>query len=598
MILAVILLLFPVFGSIAQAQELFWAKRAGGHEYNDFGTGIAVDGSGNVYVTGNFQGTAHFELAAADGINLNSEGDYDLFVAKYSWSGTLLWAKRAGGTIIDYVTGIAVDGSGNVYVTGLFRDTATFGLGEPNQTILTSAGDYDLFVAKYDSTGGHFWAKRAGGHGYADSRSIAVDGSGNVYLTGRFGDTRPECGGFAFFGEGEQNETRLWSNNLTGEIFVAKYHTDGGLVWAQQAFNGDFSIGGLGVAVGGGGNVYVTGAFRGTARFGGLTLNSAGSDDIFMAKYNSAGTPLWAKRAGGISTDEGQGIAVDGSGNIYQTGTFEGTVTFDGTTLNSYGYGDIFVAKYSSLFTLPGHNIVAYPRPSPYPFDPKPPVKVTFAQVTGLGGITTMTGSQSGPTLPPGFQLGNPNVYLDIQTTATVVPPITVCIDYSGISFETENRLRLWHWTAGVPEDKTTSLDTANDIICGVTSSLSPFAILEATYQFVGFFPPVKTGPAEVNLVKAGSATPLKWQLRDKSGAFISDFAKYTNISYQEISCSGSTLLSDLGQPDSSGSSGLKVSGNQYHYNWKTEKNMKGKCYRLNVKLFDSDVHSADFQMW
>ena len=123
-----------------------------------------------------------------------------------------------------------MDGQGNSYVTGFFNDMATFGPGEPNETTLTSAGSGDIFVAKYASDGVLLWVKQAGGTDpdfFDLGFGITTDGQGNSYVTGRFADT-------ATFGPGEPNETTL-TDAGTGDIFVAKYASDGNLVWVKRA---------------------------------------------------------------------------------------------------------------------------------------------------------------------------------------------------------------------------------------------------------------------------------------------------------------------------------------------------------------------------
>jgi hypothetical protein len=322
-----------------------------------------------------------------------------------------------------------------------------------------------------------------------------------------------------------------------------------------------------------------------------------------VAKYDSAGTLVWVKQAGGIAQDGGLGIAVDRNGNSYVTGQiFQFPATFGAgepneTTLTGAGQEDIFVAKYISGETPTGENVTVTPVVDPNPVV-HGPVGVTFAEVTQTG-ITSVaiTSPPSGTPPPTGFTLGDPPVYFNITTGATFVPPITVCIKYTGITFADENMLRLFHQTGGVWEDVTTRLDIYSDIICGTSSSLSPFAPGKPSYKFAGFFNPVQNDSV-VNLAKAGSTIPLKWQLRAEGGGFVSALSAVTGIRYQERKCSDSTLLYDLVLADSTGNSGLKISGNQYHYNWKTAKNMAKKCYRLNVELFRFDVHSADFQMW
>ena len=329
LIAALSLCFIPPMSPALRAQDLVWAKRAGGTSV-DFGFGIAVDGSGNSYVTGRFGGSATFGPGESNETTLT--GADGIFVAKYDASGDLVWAKRAagGGTGSDVGFGIAVDGSGNSYVTGHFFGSATFGPGEINETTLTTAGFFsDIFVAKYDASGDLVWAKRAGGTRTDSGNGIAVDGSGNSYVTGLFEDS-------ATFGPGESNETTLTgagSDDLADDIFVAKYDASGDLVWAKRAGGTSIDFG-EGIAVDGSGNSHVTGQLRGSATFGPgetneTTLTTAGFfSDIFVAKYDASGDLVWAKRAGGTSFDFGSGIAVDGSGNSYVTGGSSGLATF------------------------------------------------------------------------------------------------------------------------------------------------------------------------------------------------------------------------------------------------------------------------------
>jgi hypothetical protein len=214
-----------------------------------------------------------------------------------------------------------------VLVTGYFRESADFG-----GTTLTSAGEYDVFVAKYDAAGNVLWAKSAGGESEVTAGSgVATDGLGNVFLTGAFG-------GSATFGD----------STLTSagdrEVFVAKYHAFGNVLWAKSAGGVELDVG-LGIATDVSGNVFLTGAIGDSATFGGTTLTSAGDRDVFVAKYDAFGNVLWAESAGGISIDDGYGVATDGSSNVLVTGYFEDSADFGGTTLTSAGYRAIFVIK-------------------------------------------------------------------------------------------------------------------------------------------------------------------------------------------------------------------------------------------------------------
>ncbi len=248
-----------------------------------------------------------------------------------------LWAAKAGGSDIDTGYSVAADASGNVYVTGFFSATATFG-----KTNLSSSGLEDVFVAKYDAAGTLQWVRQAGGTAYDEGLGIAVDGTGNVFVTGFFQ-------GNASFGP-----TNLTSTGKS-DVFVAKYDPAGNLVWVSLAGSRDDDVASA-IALDTASNVYVTGYFDGTARFGNNVLaNFSGSDDIFVAKCDSAGHFLWARSAGGTNDDAGNGIAVDAANNVYVTGAFAGAATFASTNLagtGTNGLSDIFVAKYDSSGSL------------------------------------------------------------------------------------------------------------------------------------------------------------------------------------------------------------------------------------------------------
>ncbi len=333
------------------AGNFVWARQMGGTDL-DLGAGVAVDGSGNVYTTGFFKGTADFDPGTRV-FNLTSAGSFDIFVSKLDSAGNFVWARQMGGTSVDLGSGVAVDGSGNVYTTGRFRGTADF---DPSAGVfnLTSASFDDIFVSnfddifvsKLDSAGNFVWARQMGGTGVDEGYGVAVDGSGNVYTTGYFRGTADFAPGTGVF-------------NLTSagsfDIFVSKLDSAGNFVWARQMGGTSVDLG-SGVAVDGSGNVYTTGRFRGNVDFDPGTnvskLTSTGFDDIFVSKLDSAGNFVWARQIGGTGLDLGSGMAVDGSGNVYTTGFFESTVDFDPGAgvfnLTSAGSGDIFVSKLDS----------------------------------------------------------------------------------------------------------------------------------------------------------------------------------------------------------------------------------------------------------
>lgn len=255
-------------------------------------------------------------------------------------SSDLAWATKAGGVDIDDSAAIAVDETGNSYVTGYFNATTTFGT-----TDLTSAGLYDIFVAKMDPLGNWLWAKRAGGTGSDVGAGIAVDVVGNVYITGSI-SSRP-----ASF-----DTLSVSSFNTANDIFVAKLDANGNWLWVSKAGN-RYIDNGLGVAVDDDFNVYVTGSFLYYATFGSIpTFYGHGQSDCFVAKLDSNGTWLWAEHAGGVYNEAGKAISLDSDGNLCITGSFTSpSATFGNATLANMGGNnqamDVFVATINPLGT-------------------------------------------------------------------------------------------------------------------------------------------------------------------------------------------------------------------------------------------------------
>ncbi len=299
-----------------------WAKKAGGSG-NEYGSSIAIDVNANVYLTGYFQGNAHFGTTS-----LSSSGEYDIFVTKLDTNGNWLWAKRAGGIGNDSGYDLAVDSDANVFITGYFTGNANFG-----SFSLSSNGGYDLFVAKLDTNGNWLMAIRAGGQLDDIARGIALGTDGNAYLTGHFSF-------YSFFGSFTLQGIGLY------DIFIAKLDSNGNWVWAYRAGGLDSDIG-YDIAVDANTNIYLTGDFRGTADFGTTSLSSNGVYDIFVAKLDTNGNWLMALSAGGINQDNCRGITVDEDGCVFLTGFFEWSASFGTVSLVSNGYEDVFIVKLS-----------------------------------------------------------------------------------------------------------------------------------------------------------------------------------------------------------------------------------------------------------
>lgn len=308
--------------------QLVWARRPGGSG-RDSALDVAIDADGNALVTGFFQDTGDF-----GGTSAHSAGHRDVFVAKYDSAGALEWLRRAGGPRIDEGRGVAVDGNGNVLVTGGFEGQAYFA---DNMSITAEKGSH-AFVAKYDSNGTPLWVRQAGGNNYTWGNSVASDSVGNIVIAGAFAKTATL-----------DDVTLESAGNL--DIFISKYDPDGNLVWAK-------SVGGKGreiaysVTTDQADNVLVAGTFSRTAKFNDIRLKSVGGRDAFIAKYTPDGTLTWVKSFGGRGDDLAHGIAVDTSGSVLLTGSFEGELTVETTVLTSAGRSDLFVAVFDSEGTL------------------------------------------------------------------------------------------------------------------------------------------------------------------------------------------------------------------------------------------------------
>ncbi len=330
--------IFDVFiAKLDSDGDWLWAVSAGGTDY-EWEWDIALDTNGNIYVIGYFKGTAQF-----GNTTLTSQGDSDVFVAKLNTDGDWLWAVSAGGTNEDCAVRIAVDTVQNVYISGYFWGTATFGY-----TTLISHGYADVFAAKLNTDGDWLWAVSAGGTGQPEgfndeAYGVAVDALGNAYITGYFWRT-------ATFGN-----TTLTSQG-DGDVFVAKINTDGDWQWVAHA-GGPTPCAALGldIAVDTAGNSFITGYFLGDAvMFDNYMITNHGVVDfydVFIAKLNTDGDWLWAVSAGGTNDDAGVNIAVDALGNAYITGYFSDNAMFGNTTLTSneyLGFADTFVTKINS----------------------------------------------------------------------------------------------------------------------------------------------------------------------------------------------------------------------------------------------------------
>ncbi len=292
------------------------------------GRAVTIDGSGDVVMAATVEGDVTIY-----GSSFPSRGRVDVLVVKLSRAdGHSIWVKRLGGPNTDVPWAVATDSVGNVLVAGEFQETANFGGG-----MITSAGIADVFVVKLNgATGEHMWSERFGGDGFDRPAGIATDSARDVVITGSF-NTTIDFGGDTFT-----------TSNGFPDFFIAKLSgADGGHLWSRAAGSTGPDIG-KSVAVDHSGNVVVVGEFERTVNLGGSPLTSAGTDNLFVAKYGgSTGQHLFSQRFGSTSAIA-YNVAIDSADSIVLAGSFDGPIDFGGAApLTNVSGSDLFVAKLS-----------------------------------------------------------------------------------------------------------------------------------------------------------------------------------------------------------------------------------------------------------
>lgn len=237
-----------------------------GSTFGDIGRGLALDGNGNCYVTGNARG-----VSTIGTVTLTAPGNnYDAFLVKYNNSGVAQWAQSIGGTNSDYAYGLSADAAGNTYMVGFFHNSITIGATElvANGTLYS-----DAFVAKFDNTGNAQWAKKIGAEGSDGAYGVTNDTEGNAYVVGDF-NSNISIGGTGLFSAG------------SSDGFVTKLDTDGNFLWADR-IGGTGIDHGYGVAVHPSGNCFVTGFFSEEMTVGTTTVTNAGDFDVYLVRYGN-----------------------------------------------------------------------------------------------------------------------------------------------------------------------------------------------------------------------------------------------------------------------------------------------------------------------
>ncbi|HRG60057.1 MAG TPA: hypothetical protein PK323_13970, partial [Bacteroidia bacterium] len=319
---------------LLHAQNLEWAKGIGGAGL-DQGRALTNDASGNVYTVGKFSNTVDFDPGTGV-FNLTAAGSWDGYVMKFDANGNFIWARQISGVNEEYCESIALDNSGNILVGGHYAGTTDFNPGAGIYN-LTAVGGEDIFILKLDASGNFLWAKSVGGGNADYNNAIAADPQGNVYAVGQFTFT-------VDFDPGPGTFNLTWTN---GGHYVLKLDASGNFVWAYglNATINDIHIDNAG-------NYYYTGNFAGTVDFdpSAAVYNlSTSFNAMFVVKFNSAGSLIWANRMECNGLIESRSICTDQSGNVITCGNFEGTADFNPSAapfnIVSNGDWDAFINK-------------------------------------------------------------------------------------------------------------------------------------------------------------------------------------------------------------------------------------------------------------
>lgn len=275
-----------------------WVRQFG-RTATDAAFAVHAGRAGTVYVAGTTEGS----------VGGRNAGDFEAFLSKFTSGGRLVWTRQFGSTARDSAVAVTSDRNGMVYVAG-----TTFGA-----LAGTNAGEYDAFVAKYDSRGNRVWARQVGSVAGDLASSVAVDALGNVYVAG---DSHGDLGG---------------RNLGDADAYVMKYDSAGRRRWMRK------------LATSAGDVVFGTSTDRGRVYVAGQTdgdigAANAGRSDAFLAAYTTSGQRLWTRQLGTAALDYAKGIDTDRSGALYIAGVTHGAL--DGANA---GHGDAFVAKYTGV---------------------------------------------------------------------------------------------------------------------------------------------------------------------------------------------------------------------------------------------------------
>jgi len=301
----------------AQTPALMWGKQFNGGTFPAVNA-LAVRAS-KLWVGGGY--SISIDLGGA-----SYASPQNSYLAQFSSDGVYQWS-HAFNIGNGAITAMGADLSDNIYMTGFFSGTVDFGAGG-----LTALGSNDIFLAKFNSTGVHQWSKRFGDAANDAGLALVIDSGNNVIIGGRIGGTTDFGGGGLITAGGS-------------DAFIAKFNGSGTHVWSKNF--GDVSSQEVDALASVNGDVYATGTYFGTINLGGVDLPSAGLTDIFLARFSSSAAHQWSKNFGDAMSQNGVDVDADVTG-VYLLANFQGGVNFGGGTLSSAGSQDVAIARFST----------------------------------------------------------------------------------------------------------------------------------------------------------------------------------------------------------------------------------------------------------
>lgn len=288
--------------------------------------GVAILPDGSVTMVGLIQGTVTVGLGEPNETTLVASGGEDIALARFASGGGLIWAKRAGSDQLDeFARDVCLHPDGSIVVVGKYRGIATFGLGEPDQTVLVCSGYSDAFIAKYRLDGTVAWAKRMGGTGQTGAQCVLAFDDDSIVVAGTMTSS-------VVFGPGEPGGTTVSGGQ--GDLFLARFSSSGEFEWARRGGNGGGSgAGARDLQRSPCGDIVLIGYFQ-----GGVILEPDGPDetslaglggaDGFLARYSHVGSLLRATAYGGTGEDGVLGAMVAPDDSAVLVGYFTGTCFF------------------------------------------------------------------------------------------------------------------------------------------------------------------------------------------------------------------------------------------------------------------------------